>query len=88
MHRVGFAAGSSVTKARVVGARPGLSCLKLTEANPHLAIDRLVRLRDLVTEALQMADEARLTMLGIHLHEALLNLNEIIERAEAEKPSD
>lgn len=60
----------------------------MPEANPHMAVDRIARLRDLVTEALEMADAARLHMLGIHLHEALLNLSEIIERAEAEQPSD
>lgn len=60
----------------------------MPEASPDLDLQRLHRLRDLVTEALQMADAARLNMLGIHLHEALLNLTEIIERGERRRPGD
>ncbi len=35
-----------------------------------------------------MADTARLDMLGIHLHDALLNLTEIIERDGTDQPAD
>lgn len=55
------------------------------DANPDLEPKRLLRLRELVSEALDMADAARLDMLGIHLHEALLNLTGIIERADGEQ---
>ncbi len=58
----------------------------MPEASPDLDPQRLHRLRDLVTEALEMADAARLNMLGIHLHEALTNLTEIIDRDEGGKP--
>lgn len=57
---------------------------KVSEPNYALNPDRIEHLRDLVTEALQMADAARLDMLGIHLHEALLNLNQIIQRSDPE----